>query len=151
MQNKIAMWTSIWQSCFVKWTSGLLNINLLTWHPCDNGGRPFVNCGWLCGSEGVRTSIWRMGLCHNKAEGIFQFIGWNLCDAGRWFVIFFFQISCWHMRGFHFSASNSLDEGADSCLTSKGVFNQLSHPSNYFAPRSGKFFGYDQKGVKGSS
>ena len=64
--------------------------------------------------------------------------------------IFFPNILLTH-EGISFSASNSLDEGADSCLTSKGVFNQLSHPSNYFAPRSGKFFGYDQKGVKGSS
>ena len=31
------------------------------------------------------------------------------------------------------------------------VFNQLSQPSNFFAPRSGNFFGYDQKGVRGSN
>ena len=35
--------------------------------------------------------------------------------------------------------------------TGKGVFNQLSQPSNFFAPRCGKFFGYDQKGVRGSN
>ena len=36
-------------------------------------------------------------------------------------------------------------------MGNKGVFNQLSQPSNFFAPRSGKFFGYDQKGVRGSN
>ena len=32
----------------------------------------------------------------------------------------------------------------------RGVFNQLSQPSNFFAPHSEKYFGYDQKVVRGS-
>ena len=33
----------------------------------------------------------------------------------------------------------------------EGEFNQLSLPSNFFAPRSGNIFGYDRKGVRGSN
>ena len=37
------------------------------------------------------------------------------------------------------------------CWNIKGVFNQLSQPSNSFARHSGKFYGYDQKGIRGSN
>ena len=33
----------------------------------------------------------------------------------------------------------------------KGVANQLSQPSNFLASRNGTFFGYNQKGVRGSN
>ena len=37
---------------------------------------------------------------------VFQFIWWNLCEAGRWFLIYF-QNSRGGMRGLHFMTSDS--------------------------------------------
>ena len=55
------------------------------------------------------------------------------------------RVSTFFRRGDFFNQSvlKSPRTMVGSC---KGVFNQLSQPYNRFAPRSGKFFGYDQKG-----